>query len=167
MLIAPSRALIAIPTYYWPTHPLFRSHRSAIKTLDFHFLSHNSHNMAAISKAITGLDLLASWIPYGFDWASLMMTWDILALPGDNFGMTWGWLGDDLGTTLAKLGKTCEYIWTEYYRVLQSITEWNRVKQGETEWSRVKQSETEWNRVKQSITEYNRVKQGITGYNRV
>ena len=39
-----------------------------------------------MSKAITGLDLLASWIPYGFDWASLP--------------------DDDLGTTLAKVGKT-------------------------------------------------------------
>ena len=26
-------------------------------------------------EAITGLDVLASWMPHGFDWASLMMTW--------------------------------------------------------------------------------------------
>ena len=41
--LAPSGALIAIPTYYWPT-PLphfFRSHRSS--TLDFHFLSNYSY----------------------------------------------------------------------------------------------------------------------------
>merc|ERR1712092_17173 len=56
----------------------FRSHRSS--TLDFHFLSHYSY-----IKAITGLDLLASWIPYGFGWASLMTTW--------------GHLGHYLGTT--------------------------------------------------------------------
>ena len=42
-LLAPSGALIAIPTYYWPststtTTHFFRSHRSS--TLDFHFLSH-------------------------------------------------------------------------------------------------------------------------------
>ena len=40
-LLAPSGALIAIPTYYWSTHHpphFFRSHRSS--TLDFHFLSH-------------------------------------------------------------------------------------------------------------------------------
>ena len=46
--------------------------------------------------AITGLDMLASWIPYEFNWASLMMTWDIL-------GTTWGQLGDDLGMTWALL----------------------------------------------------------------
>ena len=43
ILLAPSGALIAIPTYYWPTTPphFFRSHRSS--TLDFHFLSHYSY----------------------------------------------------------------------------------------------------------------------------
>ena len=42
-VLAPSGALIAIPTYYWPTTPphFFRSHRSS--TLDFHFLSHYSY----------------------------------------------------------------------------------------------------------------------------
>ena len=42
--LAPSGALIAIPTYYWSTTPpphFFRSHRSS--TLDFHFLSHYSY----------------------------------------------------------------------------------------------------------------------------
>merc|ERR1712092_36083 len=61
----------------------FRSHRSS--TLDFHFLSHYSY-----IKAITGLDVLASWIPYGFGWASLMTTW--------------GHLGHFLGMTLAYSG---------------------------------------------------------------
>ena len=38
-------------------------------------------------KAITGLDVLASWMPHGFDWASLMMTWGHL---GHYLGTTWG-----------------------------------------------------------------------------
>ena len=44
LLLAPSGALIAIPTYYWPTTSsthFFRPHRSS--TLDFHFLSHYSY----------------------------------------------------------------------------------------------------------------------------
>ena len=41
---------------------------------------------SAISRAITGLIVLASWMPHGFDWASIM-----------------------IGTTLAKLGKTLAY----------------------------------------------------------
>ena len=43
VLLAPSGALIAIPTYYWysSTNHFFRSHRSS--TLDFHFLSHYSY----------------------------------------------------------------------------------------------------------------------------
>ena len=42
ILLAPSGALIAIPTYYWPsTNHFFRSHRSS--TLDLHFLSHYSY----------------------------------------------------------------------------------------------------------------------------
>merc|ERR1712092_35943 len=39
--LAPSGALIAIPTYYWSSTHFFRSHRSS--TLDFHFLSHYSY----------------------------------------------------------------------------------------------------------------------------
>ena len=38
-------------------------------------------------KAITGLDVLASWMPHGFNWASLMMTWGDL---GHYLGTTWG-----------------------------------------------------------------------------
>ena len=38
-------------------------------------------------KAITGLDVLALWMPHGFDWASLMMTWGHL---GHYLGTTWG-----------------------------------------------------------------------------
>ena len=40
-------------------------------------------------KAINGLDVLASWLPCGFDWAmaSLMMTWGHL---GYYLGTTWG-----------------------------------------------------------------------------
>ena len=43
ILLAPSGALIAIPTYYWPstTTHFFRSHRSS--TLDFHFLSYYNY----------------------------------------------------------------------------------------------------------------------------
>ena len=52
----------------------FRSHRSS--TVDFHFLSHYSYIKAImLYKAITGLDVVASWMPHGFNWASLMMTW--------------------------------------------------------------------------------------------
>ena len=56
-------------------HPhFFRSHWPS--TLDFHFLSHYSNIKAImLKKAITGLNVLASWMPHGFDWASLMMTW--------------------------------------------------------------------------------------------
>merc|ERR1712004_250437 len=39
--LAPSGALIAIPTYYWSAPHFFRSHRSSI--VDFHFLSHYSY----------------------------------------------------------------------------------------------------------------------------
>ena len=63
-------------------------------------------------NAITGLDVLASWMPHGFDWASIMMTWGHL---GHYLGTTWGWLGDDLGTTLAKLGKTLAYSGTLWH----------------------------------------------------
>ena len=42
----------------------------------------------------------ASWMPHGFDWASLMMTWGHL-------GHYQGKLEDDLGTTLAKLARLC------------------------------------------------------------
>ena len=47
-VLAPSGALIAIPTYYWPTttNHFFRSHQSS--TLDFHFLSHDSYIKAII-----------------------------------------------------------------------------------------------------------------------
>merc|ERR1711873_282826 len=55
------------------------THRSS--TLDFHFLSHYSY-----IKAITGLDMLASWVLHWFDWATLMVTWGHL---GHYLGMTW------------------------------------------------------------------------------
>ena len=43
-LLAPSGALIAIPDLLLTHHPtFFRSHRSSITTLNFHFLSHYSY----------------------------------------------------------------------------------------------------------------------------
>merc|ERR1711978_297651 len=54
-----------------PPH-FFRSHRSS--TLDFHFLSHYSY-IKAIMLYKGNHCVLASWMPHGFDWASLMMTW--------------------------------------------------------------------------------------------
>ena len=54
-----------------------------------------------------------------------------LGITDDYLGSSWGWLGVDLGTTLAKLGQTCcGHLWTilaEYYRVLQGRTECNGV----------------------------------------
>ena len=81
-LLQPSRPITDPPP---PPH-FFRSHRSS--TLDFHFLSHYSYIKAImLYKSITGLDVLASWMPHGFDWASLMMTWGHL---GHYLGTTWG-----------------------------------------------------------------------------
>ena len=80
------RSVYSHPDLLLIQHPphFFRSHRSS--TLDFHFLSHYSYIKAImLYKGITGLDVLASWMPHGFDWASLMMTW--------------GHLGHYLGTT--------------------------------------------------------------------
>merc|ERR1711873_264836 len=57
----------------------------------------------AISRAITGLIVLASWMPHGFDWALIMMTWGHL---GHYLGTTW----KDSGTlwhTLAFSGILC------------------------------------------------------------
>ena len=59
--------------------------------------------------------MLASWIPYGWGWASLMTTWGHL---GHYLGTTWGWLGDDLGTILAKLGKTLAYSGTLWHTLV-------------------------------------------------
>merc|ERR1712163_29559 len=53
--------------------------------------------------AITGLDVLASWMPHGFDWASLVMTWECL---GHYFGKTWQDSGI-LSHTLACSGILC------------------------------------------------------------
>ena len=68
VLLAPSGALIAIPTYYWSTtHPtthFFRSHRSS--TLDFHFLSHYSY-----IKGNHWTHQLAICIPCGYNRTSL------------------------------------------------------------------------------------------------
>ena len=67
-LLAPSGALIAIPTYYWPTSSssthFFISHQSS--TLDFHFLSQDSH-----IKGNHWTQLLATCIPYGYNRTSL------------------------------------------------------------------------------------------------
>ena len=67
-LLAPSGALIAIPTYYWSAPHFFRSHRSS--TLDFHFLSHYSYIKAIMlykgnhwTKCAGFMD--ASWVRLG------------------------------------------------------------------------------------------------------
>ena len=77
-LLAPSGALIAIPTYYWPTtNHFFRSHRSS--TLDFHFLSHYSY-----IKAIM-LYKGKTWQDSGILWNTLSYSdilWHTLARSG-------------------------------------------------------------------------------------
>ena len=73
VLLAPSGALIAIPTYYWSPPHFFRSHRSS--TLDFHFLSHYSPIKAImLYKGNHWTNLLATCIPYGYIRTSLMTT---------------------------------------------------------------------------------------------
>merc|ERR1711952_455487 len=54
-----------------------------------------------LAYTATGLDVLASWMPHGFDWASLMMT---LGQLGDDLGMTWALLWQ----ILARLWHTLE-----------------------------------------------------------
>ena len=72
--------------------------------------------------------------------ARLGITDDDLGHLGHYLGTTWGWLGDDFGTTLTNLGKTCGHLWpilqgiTEYYRVLKSITKYHGVNGGK--WSK-------------------------------
>merc|ERR1711873_175348 len=61
----------------------------------------------AISRAITGLIVLASWMPHGFDWASIMMTWALL------------W------QNLAKLGKTLAYSGTLWHTLAYSVILWH------------------------------------------
>ena len=75
-----------------PTH-FFRSHRSS--TLDFHFLSHYSYIKARMlykSNHWTGCAgfMDSSWVRLCITDDDLGTSW---ALPGDNLGMTWGWLG--------------------------------------------------------------------------
>ena len=71
---------------------------------------------------LSRLNVLASWMPHGFDWASLMMTWRHL---GHYLGTIWGLLGDDLGTTLAKLGKTLAYSGTLWHTLAYSGILWH------------------------------------------
>ena len=67
-LLAPSGALIAIPTYYWSPPPhFFRSHRSS--TLDFHFLSHYSY-------------IKAMMLYKGKTWQDSGILWNNLACSG-------------------------------------------------------------------------------------
>ena len=103
-LLAPSGALIAIPTYYWPTttppHPTFSdTHRSS--TLDFHFLSHYSYIKAIMLYKGNHWTWYAGFMGATLVWlgntnGDLGTSW---ALPGDNLGMTWGWLGHYFGKT--------------------------------------------------------------------
>ena len=69
-LLAPSGALIAIPTYYWPsaTHPTFSDLACVpLYNTDFHFLSHYSY-----IKSNHWTHLLATCIPYWYNRTSLM-----------------------------------------------------------------------------------------------
>ena len=105
VFLAPSGALIAILTYYWPsttTTHFFRSHGSSIKTLDFHFLSHNSYIKGNHWTWSAGfMDTL---------WVRLGITDDDLGHLGHYLGTTWGWSGhyyfgktwQDLRTILAE-----------------------------------------------------------------
>ena len=85
--------LLLIHHHHPPTFSV--THRSS--TLDFHFLSHYSYIKAKmLNKGNHWTHLLTSWIPWGFDWASLMTTWGHL---GHYLGTTWGWLGHYFGKT--------------------------------------------------------------------
>ena len=113
-LLAPSGALIAIPTYYWSTtHPhFFRSHRSS--TLDFHFLSHYSYIKAIMLYKGNHWTWYAGFMGATLVWlgntnGDLGTSW---ALPGDNLGMTWGWLGHYFGKTWQTLIAIPTYYWS-------------------------------------------------------
>merc|ERR1712218_599530 len=72
-----------------PPH-FFRSHRSS--PLDFHFLSHYSYIKAIMLYkgnhwTRCAVFMEASWVRLGITNNYLGTSW---ALPGDNFGMTWG-----------------------------------------------------------------------------
>ena len=43
--------------------------------------------LPTVAMTLWQLNVLASWMPHGFDWASLMMTWGHL---GHYLGTTWG-----------------------------------------------------------------------------
>ena len=73
-LSAPSGALIAIPTYYWPTPTLYKG---------IHWTRCEGFMDASLVQlGITNDDFWTYW-----------------ALPGDNLGIIWGWLGHYFGKT--------------------------------------------------------------------
>ena len=87
-LLAPSGALIlnSHPNLLL-IHPLFQI-KPVLNTglsLSEPLQLYKGYN--ALSRAIDGLNVLASWMPQGFDWASIMMTWGHL---GHYLGTTWG-----------------------------------------------------------------------------
>ena len=87
LFLAPSGALIAIPTYYWSSTHFFRSHRSS--TLDFHFLSHYSYIKAIMlceGKTRQDSGILWNTLAYsGILWHTLAYSgilWHTLTYPG-------------------------------------------------------------------------------------
>merc|ERR1712047_25697 len=94
--LAPSGALIAIPTYYWSAPHFFRSHRSS--TLDFRFLSHYSY-------------IKAIMLYKGNHWTQcagfMDASWVRLGITNDDLGRTWALLWQNLARlwhTLAHSG---------------------------------------------------------------
>merc|ERR1712173_208356 len=98
-----------------------------------HALAHSGilwHTLAysCYIKAITGLDVLASWMPHGFDWASLMVTWGQL---GHYLGMTWALIWQNLARlwhTLAHSGilwHTLAYSYILWHTLAYSVILWH------------------------------------------
>merc|ERR1711949_1049 len=92
-----------------PTH-FFRSHRSS--TLDFHFLSNYSY-------------IKAIMLYKGNHWTRcavfMVASWVRLGITNDDLGTSWALPGDNLGNTLAKLGKTLAYSGTLWHTLAYSV----------------------------------------------
>merc|ERR1711873_296839 len=115
-----------------PTH-FFRSHRSS--TLDFHFLSHHSYIKAIMlykgnhwTRCAGFMD--ASWVPLG--------------ITNYDLGTSWGLLGDDLGTTLAKLGITLAYSGTLWHTLAYSGILWHTLAYSDILWHTLAYSGILW-----------------------
>ena len=97
-------------------HPLFSSHRSSLTTFTFWATT-------AISRAIMPLIcwLMDTW------WESLAPLMTSWALPGDNLGMTWGWLGHYLGKNWQDLRTPLDNFGISSWRHMMTRPEYNRV----------------------------------------